>query len=74
MYKRQVGEYGSISLIYGGLARTTVASAYIYNLMQGPPTTQVQAAAVSVALLVLSLVILAGSSALSRRVSRRLTA
>jgi sulfate transport system permease protein len=73
-FARAVGEYGSISLVYGGLARTTVASAYIYNLMQGPPTTQVQAAAVSVALLVLSLVILAGSSALSRRVSRRLTA
>jgi sulfate/thiosulfate transport system permease protein len=73
-FARAVGEFGSISLIYGGLARTTTASALIFNLMQGPPTTQVQAAAVSVALLVVSLFLLATSSALSSFFSRRLTA
>ncbi len=73
-FARAVGEFGSIALIYGGLAHTTPASAYIYNLMQGPPPTQVQAAAVSIALLVVSLFLLASSSALSRRYSRRLSA
>jgi sulfate transport system permease protein len=73
-FARAVGEFGSIALIYGGLAHTTLASALIYNLMQGPPSVQVQAASISVALLVLSLVLLGGSSALSRRISRRLAA
>jgi sulfate/thiosulfate transport system permease protein len=73
-FARAVGEFGSIALIYGGLARTTPASALIFNLMQGPPTTQVQAAAVSVALLVVSLFLLATSSSLARFFSRRLTA
>ena len=72
-FARAVGEFGSISLIAGGLNRTTTASYYIFNLMGGGPGGQVRAAAVSVALLVVSLVLLVGSSALARRIARRLS-
>jgi len=70
-FARAVGEFGSISLIAGGLSRTTTASFYIYDLTQDSSYTQ--AAAVSTALLALSLVILVGSSALSGRFRRRLS-
>jgi sulfate transport system permease protein len=74
-FARALGEFGSISLIAGGLQRTTTASYYIFNLMSdGSSYFTDQAAAVSVALLVLSLVLLVGSSALSRHYTRRLTA
>jgi len=73
-FARAIGEVGSLILVAGGLAHTTTASLLIYNLMQGPPSTQVEAASVSVALLVLSLVLLSSSSALSHHFSRRLTA
>jgi sulfate transport system permease protein len=70
-FARAVGEFGSIALIAGGLAKTTTASIYIYSLFQDGK--QGQAASVSVALLVISLLLLATCSVLSRRVSRRLT-
>ena len=34
-FARAIGEFGSISLIAGGIGRTTTASSYIYNLTQG---------------------------------------
>jgi sulfate/thiosulfate transport system permease protein len=72
-FARAIGEFGAISLIAGGIGRTTLASAYVFSLMSGGLTDWQQAAAVSVALLVVSLTILAAASALARRVSRRLT-
>lgn len=70
-FARAIGEFGSISLIGGGIGRTTTASSYIYNLTQGFLWTN--AAAVSTALLMLSLVILVASNVLSRRIQQRLT-
>jgi sulfate transport system permease protein len=69
-FARAVGEFGSISLIAGGIGRTTTASSYIFNLTQGFLWTV--AAAVSTALLVLSLAVLISSNVLARRVARRL--
>jgi sulfate/thiosulfate transport system permease protein len=68
-FARAIGEFGSISLIAGGLGRTTTASYYVYNLTQGFLWTD--AAAVSTALLVLSLVILVTSNVLAHRFQRR---
>jgi sulfate/thiosulfate transport system permease protein len=68
-FARAVGEFGSISLIAGGVGRTTTASYYIYNLTQGFLWTD--AAAVSTALLVISLVILVATNVLSRRFQKR---
>lgn len=71
-FARAVGEFGSISLISGGLAKTTPASIFIFNLIgAGQPD---RAASVSVALLVISLLLMASVSALASRTSRRLTA
>jgi sulfate transport system permease protein len=69
-FARAIGEFGSISLIAGGIGRTTVASSYIYNLTQGFLWTN--AASVSTALLVLSLVILVATSVFARRIQHRL--
>jgi sulfate transport system permease protein len=69
-FARAIGEFGSISLIAGGIGRTTTASSYIYNLTQGFLWTN--AAAVSTALLVLSLLILITTNAFARRIQRRL--
>ena len=69
-FARAIGEFGSISLIAGGLGRTTTASNYIYNLTQGFLWTN--AASVSTALLVLSLLILIASNVFARRIQRRL--
>jgi sulfate transport system permease protein len=69
-FARAIGEFGSISLIGGGIGRTTTASSYIYNLTQGFLWTN--AASVSTALLVLSLVILVATSAFARRIQHRL--
>ncbi|MGA7834669.1 MAG: ABC transporter permease [Acidimicrobiales bacterium] len=68
-FARAIGEFGSISLIAGGLGRTTTASYYIYNLTQGFLWTD--AAAVSTALLVVSLVVLVTTSVLSSRYQKR---
>jgi sulfate/thiosulfate transport system permease protein len=68
-FARAIGEFGSISLIAGGVGRTTTASYYVYNLTQGFLWTD--AAAVSTALLVLSLVILITTNVLAHRYQRR---
>jgi sulfate transport system permease protein len=68
-FARAIGEFGSISLIAGGLGRTTTGAYYVYNLTQGFLWTD--AAAVSTALLVLSLVILVTSNVLAHRYQRR---
>jgi len=70
-FARAVGEFGSITLIAGGQQRTTTASNLIFNLFAGQNYTQ--AAAVSVALLVLSLLLLASFGVLSSRFQRRLS-
>lgn len=63
-FARAIGEFGSISLIAGGLGRTTTASNYVYNLTQGFLWTD--AAAVSTLLLAISLAILFSTNLLSR--------
>lgn len=69
-FARAIGEFGSISLIAGGLGRTTTASYYVFNLTQGFLWTD--AAAVSTALLVLSLVVLVTTSVLGHHFAKRL--
>jgi sulfate transport system permease protein len=69
-FARAIGEFGSISLIAGGVPRTTTASYYIFNLTAGFLWTQ--AAAVSTALLVISLVVLVTANVFSRRYQKRL--
>ncbi len=69
-FARAIGEFGSISLIAGGIPRTTTASYYVFNLTAG--FLWDDAAAVSTALLVLSLVVLITANVLSRRYQRRL--
>jgi sulfate transport system permease protein len=69
-FARAVGEFGSISLIAGGIGRTTTASYYVFNLTSGFLWTD--AAAVSTALLAISLFILVTSNVLSRRYQKRL--
>ena len=59
-FARCVGEFGSISLIGGGIARTTTASTYIYNLTQG--FLWQGAAAVSTILLLISVTVLTGAT------------
>jgi len=68
-FARAIGEFGSISLIAGGIGRTTTASNYIFNLTQG--FLWVNAAAVSTALLLLSLVVMVTTGVLSTRYQRR---
>jgi sulfate transport system permease protein len=68
-FARAIGEFGSISLIAGGLGRTTTGAYYVYNLTQGFLWTD--AAAVSTALLVLSLVILVTSNVLAHHYQKR---
>lgn len=69
-FARAIGEFGSISLIAGGIPRTTTASYYIFNLTSGFLWTD--AAAVSTALLVISLIVLVSANVFSRRFQRRL--
>lgn len=68
-FARAIGEFGSISLIAGGIGRTTTASYYVYNLTQAFFWTN--AAAVSTVLLVISLVVLVTTNVLSRRFQKR---
>src|SRR6202453_1452933 len=68
-FARAIGEVGSILLIAGGIPRTTTGAYYVYNLTQGFLWTD--AAAVSTALLVLSLVILVTTNVLAHRYQRR---
>jgi sulfate/thiosulfate transport system permease protein len=69
-FARAIGEFGSISLIAGGVPRTTTASYYVFNLTAGFEWSA--AAAVSVALLVLSLVVLVTANVVSHRYQKRL--
>jgi sulfate transport system permease protein len=69
-FARAIGEFGSISLIAGGIPRTTTASYYVFNLTAGFEWDA--AAAVSTALLVVSLVVLVTANVLSRRYQQRL--
>lgn len=73
-FARALGEYGSISLIYGGLSRVTPASALLVQIASNQISAWPSAAAISTALLALSLVLLSASSAASRRIQRRLVA
>ncbi len=68
-FARCMGEFGSVVLISGNIpGRTEVASVYIKGLIEGDrPST---AAAVSVLLLILSLVLLTGFDILRRHISR----
>jgi sulfate transport system permease protein len=68
-FARCMGEFGSVVLISGNIpGRTEVASVYIKGLIEGDrPST---AAAVSVLLLVISLVLLTVFDLLRRRISR----
>jgi sulfate transport system permease protein len=68
-FARAIGEFGSISLIAGGVGRTTTGAYYVFNLTQGFLWTD--AAAVSTTLLVLSLVILVATSVFANRYQRR---
>jgi sulfate transport system permease protein len=64
-----LGEFGSVVLISGNIPfKTEVASVYIAGRIESDAIAS--AAAVSVVLLVVSLVLLAGVSALSARWSR----
>ena len=69
-FARAIGEFGSISLIAGGVPRTTTASYYVFNLTAGFEWSA--AAAVSVALLVLSLVVLVTANVVSHHYQKRL--
>src|SRR3984957_15601808 len=69
-FARAIGEFGPISLIAGGIPRTTTASYYVFNLTAGFEWTA--AAAVSTALLVISLVVLVVANVFSRRYEKRL--
>jgi sulfate transport system permease protein len=68
-FARAVGEYGSIVLISGNLPfKTEVGSVYVFSQIQDENLPA--AAAVSVALLLCALLVLAVLNVLSRRVSR----
>jgi sulfate/thiosulfate transport system permease protein len=68
-FARSLGEFGSVVLISGNIPfKTEVASVFIYGRIESDDI--VSAAAVSVVLLVVSLVLLAGVSALTARWSR----
>jgi sulfate transport system permease protein len=70
-FARAVGEFGSVVFISGNRPfHTEVASSYIFMLSQSQDFGG--AAAVSVALLCISIVVLTGFSILSHRVNRRL--
>jgi sulfate transport system permease protein len=67
-FGRAMGEFGAVILISGGLPGTQVASMYIYNQIQSD--NPLGAAAVSLVLLAISLLVLLLITALNRR-SRR---
>jgi sulfate transport system permease protein len=68
-FARAMGEYGTVLLIGGGLARTKVASMYAYGQLQA--FDYQGAAAVATVLLVISLVVILGLDIIQRRVARR---
>ncbi|MDM7855885.1 sulfate ABC transporter permease subunit CysT [Cellulomonas alba] len=68
-FARAMGEYGSVLLISGGLAKTQVSSMYAYGLYEAYDFPG--AAATATVLLVVSLAVLIGFELLQRRVARR---
>jgi len=69
-FSRAIGEFGSISLISGGLGRTTLASAYLFGMTQNFQWDQ--AASVATLLLLISTVVLVTVATLARRHQARL--
>lgn len=68
-FARSVGEFGSVVLITGNIPfKTQVAAVYIFSQIEGDNATA--AAAVSVVLLAISLVVLFGIGLLNSRVTR----
>jgi len=69
-FARSLGEFGSVVLISGNIPfKTEVASVFVFGQVES--NNVVSAAAVSVVLLVVSLVLVAGVTAVSRRGVRR---
>jgi sulfate transport system permease protein len=68
-FGRAMGEYGSVLLISGGLARSSVASQYVFAQIQNDAYTA--AAAVSTVLLLISVLVLAVLGEVQRRAARR---
>ena len=69
-FARSLGEFGSVVLISGNIPfKTEVASVFVFGQVES--NNVVSAAAVSVVLLVVSLVLVAGVTAVSRRGERR---
>ena len=67
-FGRAMGEYGSVLLISGGQARTSVASQYVYGQIQDDDFAS--AAAVSTVLLLISVLVLALLGVVQRRAAR----
>jgi len=68
-FARAVGEFGSVVLISGNIPfRTQVSSVYVYSQVESDATTS--AAAVSVVLLLVSVVVLAALRAIGGRGAR----
>jgi sulfate transport system permease protein len=68
-FGRAMGEYGSVILIAGGLGRTQVASAYIYQQIQNYQLAE--AAATATVLLAISLVVMSSLAWIQRWAARR---
>ena len=69
-FARSLGEFGSVVLISGNIPfKTEVASVFVFGQVES--NNVVSAAAVSVVLLLVSLVLVAGVTAISRRGERR---
>jgi sulfate transport system permease protein len=68
-FARAMGEYGTVLLLSGGLARAQVSSQYIYGQIQN--YDYVGAAATATVLLLISLLVLVGLDVLQRRAARR---
>ncbi len=68
-FGRAMGEYGSVLLISGGQAKTSVASQYVYGQIQDSDFAG--AAAVSTVLLLISVIVLALLGTVQRRAARR---
>ena len=68
-FARAMGEYGSVVLISGQLARTETSPVFVYNQVQGGELAD--AAATATVLLVVSIVVLATLDAVQRRTARR---
>lgn len=69
-FARSIGEFGSISLIAGGIGKTTTGSMYVYNLTEGFLWSD--AAAVSSVLLAISVLVLSLTGRVSRSLEKRI--